>query len=106
MNIISPLNKRIIVEPEAQGAETKTAGGIVIPEKAKQNNKAPTKGTVISISPDSDMKHILSPGDIVIFPSFSGTEIIVPAKVAGQKDRALQIMKEESILAVIRTASE
>ena len=99
MNIIVPLNKRVIVEPEAK--EEKSKGGIIIPDTA--NQKAPTKGRVIAVAENADIKIRIQPGDIVLFPKFAGTEIITPSKEVGGKDRMFQIMKEEDILAVIRT---
>ena len=98
MNIIVPLNKRVIVEPEAK--EEITKGGIIIPETA--NQKAPTKGRIIAIAQDSDINLKIQPGDIVLFSKFSGTEIIIPASEVGKKDRQLQVIKDEDILAVIR----
>lgn len=102
MNVIIPLNKRVIVEPEAK--EMKSKGGIVIPDNA--NQKAPTKGRVISVSQDSDIKLRIQSGDIVLFPKYAGTEIIIPAAEVGGKDRRYQIMKEEDILAVIQTEEQ
>ena len=97
--MIIPLNKRVIVEPEAK--EAKSKGGIIIPDNA--NQKAPTKGRVISVADNADIKLKIAPGDIVLFPKFAGTEIITPSAKVGGKDRKFQIMKEEDILAVIRT---
>jgi len=96
MNIITPLNKRVIVEPEVK--EEKTKGGIIIPEIA--NQKAPTKGTVIAIAEDSDIKLKISSGDVILFSKYSGIEITVPS-IDGSKERKYQIMKDEDILAVI-----
>ncbi len=98
MNVIIPLNKKVIVEPEVK--EKVTKGGIVIPETA--NQKAPTKGRVISISEDSDIKLKLSAGDIVLFSKYAGTEIIIPSNETGKSDSTYYIMKDEDILAVIR----
>jgi len=98
MNIIVPLNKRLVVELEAKEAMSK--GGIVIPETA--NQKAPTKGRVISISDDSDLKLKVSGGDLVLFSKYAGVEVTVPAAQVGGKDRFLQVIKDEDILAVIR----
>jgi chaperonin GroES len=98
MNIIVPLNKRVIVEPEAK--EEVSKGGILIPQTA--NQKAPTKGRVISISEDSDMRLKISSGDIVLFSKYSGTEVVIPAKGVDDKDRQLQIIKDDEILAVIK----
>jgi len=93
MNIVLPLNKKVIVEPEAK--ETKTSGGIIIPDTA--NQKAPTKGTVIAIAEDSDIKLRLSVGDIVLFPKYAGTEIAFK----NDPGRILMIMKDEDILAKV-----
>jgi chaperonin GroES len=93
-----PLNKRVVVEPEAK--EQVSKGGIVIPDTA--NQKAPTKGRVISIAEDADIRLKVSPGDLVLFSKYAGTEIIIPAKGVDGKDRQLQVIKEEDILAVIK----
>ena len=95
MNIIIPLNKRVIVEPEAK--EEVSKGGIIIPETA--NQKAPTKGRIIAIAEDSDLKLKISEGDLVIFSKYAGTEVVIPG---ASKDRQLQVIKDEEILAVIR----
>jgi len=97
MNVIIPLNKKVIVEPESK--EKVSTGGIIIPETA--NQKAPTKGTVLAISDDSDIKLKLSPGDLVLFSKFAGVEIMVPPTEGGKENRLLLIMKDEDILAVI-----
>jgi chaperonin GroES len=98
MNIIIPLNKRVIVEPEAK--EEVSKGGIIIPETA--NQKAPTKGRIIAIAEDSDLKLKISEGDLVIFSKYAGTEVVIPGASTGKKDRQLQVIKDEEILAVIR----
>lgn len=98
MNVIVPLNKRVIVEPEAK--EEISKGGIIIPQTA--NQKAPTKGRVIAIAEDSDLKLKISSGDLVLFSKYAGVEIIIPAKDVSGKDRQLQVIKDEDILAVIR----
>ncbi|HDZ77124.1 MAG TPA: co-chaperone GroES [Candidatus Omnitrophica bacterium] len=98
MKIISPMNKRVIVEPQTR--ETKTPGGLYIPEIA--NQKAPTKGIIISIAADSDVNVLVQPGDTVLFSKFSGTEITLVADKPGEKDRNLLVMKDDEILAVIK----
>ena len=97
MNVITPLNKRVLVEPQAK--EKVSKGGIVIPQNA--NKKAPTKGRIIAIAEDADIRLKISPGDLVLFPSFAGTEITVPADSPESSDRSFQLMKEDDILAVI-----
>lgn len=99
MNVIVPLNKRVLIEPETK--EQVSKGGIIIPDTASQ--KAPTKGRVIAIAEDCmELKLKISSGDLVLFSKFAGTEIVIPATEPGQKDRQLQVIKEEDILAVIR----
>jgi chaperonin GroES len=84
-----------VVEPLE--AEEVTAGGIVLPETAKEK---PQKGTVLSIGPgerDDKGKRIemdVQKGDIVLYAKYAGTEI----KVDGKK---LLILKETDVLAII-----
>lgn len=95
MNIIVPLNKKVVIELEAQ--EKVTPGGIIIPETA--NQKAPTKGRVISIADDSDLRLKVSAGDIVFFSKYAGIEVTITRRSAQEQDRHLQIVKDEDILA-------
>lgn len=98
MNAIVPLNKRVLVEPEAK--EDVSKGGIIIPDTAGQ--KAPTKGQVISVSEDSDIKLKISAGDTVLFSKFAGVDITIPRAGINYKDKHFQLIKEDDILAVIR----
>ena len=92
---LKPLGSRVVVEPIEQ--EEITAGGIVLPETAKEK---PQKGTVLAVGPgdrdeDGDrIKMDVEVGDIVLFAKYSGTEI----KYDGKK---LLIMRESDILAVL-----
>jgi len=92
---LKPLGNRLVVEPLE--AEEVTAGGIVLPETAKEK---PQKGTVLSIGPgerDDKGKRIemdVQTGDTVLYAKYAGTEI----KVDGKK---LLILKETDILAII-----
>ena len=92
---LKPLGNRVVVEPEEQ--EEITAGGIVLPETAKEK---PQKGTILSVGPgerDEDGKRIpmdVAPGNKVLFAKYAGTEI----KVEGQK---LLILKESDLLAIV-----
>ena len=91
---LKPLGNRVVVE--AIEEEEITAGGIVLPETAKEK---PQKGTVISVGPgerDEDGKRIpmdVAEGDKVLFAKYAGTEI----KIEGQK---LLIMRESDLLAI------
>jgi len=92
---LKPLGNRVVVEPIEQ--EEVTAGGIVLPETAKEK---PQKGNVLSVGPgerDDNGKYIpmdVAVGDVVLFAKYSGTEI----KVDNKK---LLILRESDILAKI-----
>jgi len=87
---IKPLADRVLVEPAA--AEQKTAGGIIIPDTAKEK---PQKGTVVAIgNGKKDEPLTVKVGDQVLYGKYSGTEINVEGK-------DYLIMRESDILAVI-----
>ena len=92
---LKPLGGRVIVEPVEQ--EEMTAGGIILPETAKEK---PQEGKILAAGPgdrDDDGKRIamdVKVGDKVLFAKYSGTEI----KVDGKK---LLILRESDILAVV-----
>jgi chaperonin GroES len=66
-----PNEDRVLVEP-AQ-AEEKTAGGIIIPDTAKEK---PQRGTVVAVGPGKKDEPItLNVGDSVFYGKYSGTEI-------------------------------
>ena len=73
---IKPLSDRVVVEPAA--AETKTAGGIYIPDTAKEK---PQKGTVLAVGPGKvDEPTTVKVGDVVLYGKYSGTELNVECK--------------------------
>ena len=90
-----PLHDRVVVK--RLEAETKTLGGIIIPDTAKEK---PSEGEVVAVGPggrDASGKLIpldLKAGNKVLFGKWSGTEV----KIDGQD---LLIMKESDILGVI-----
>ena len=87
---IKPLADRVVVEP--LDAEEKTAGGIFIPDNAKDK---PQKGKVVAVGPGKgDEKMELKKDDVVLYGKYSGTEIKVNGK-------ALLIMRESDVLAKI-----
>ena len=96
-----PLHDRVVVK--RIDAEEKTAGGIIIPDSAKEK---PSQGEVIAVGPGArDESGKLVPldvqvGDRVLFGKWSGTEV----KIDGQE---LLIMKESDIMGVLTdTASK
>jgi chaperonin GroES len=90
-----PLHDRVVVR--RLDSETKTAGGIIIPDTAAEK---PQQGEVVAVGPgarDEAGKLIaieLKKGDRVLFGKWSGTEV----KIDGQE---LLIMKESDIMGVI-----
>ncbi len=92
---LKPLGNRVVVEPIEQ--EEVTAGGIVLPETAKEK---PQKGNVLSVGPgerDDNGKYVpldVAVGDVVLFAKYSGTEIKV-------EDKKLLILRDSDILAKI-----
>ena len=90
-----PLEDRIILKP--MDAETKTAGGIIIPDAAKEK---PQKGEVIATGPGkiSDkgerIEMSLKKGDTILYGKYSGTEV----SMDGQD---YLIIRESDVLAVI-----
>ena len=69
MRKIQPINNNLLIKLD-EVKEDKTAGGIIIPDTAKEK---PQEGEVVAVPTDSDSG--LSVGDRVIYKSFSGTEI-------------------------------
>ena len=87
---IKPLGTRVVIE--AQQAETKTAGGIIIPESAKEK---PQQGTVVAVgSGTQDEKMEVKVGDLVLYGKYAGTELTV------EGDDYL-IMNQSDILAIV-----
>jgi chaperonin GroES len=90
-----PLHDRVVVKPLEQ--ETKTSGGIIIPDTAKEK---PMQGEVLAVGPGArgedgkiaplDVKQ----GDKVLYGKWSGTEV----KIEGQ---TLLIMRESDLMGVI-----
>ena len=90
-----PLHDRVLLRRIEQ--EERTAGGVIIPDTAKEK---PMEGEVIAVGPgtrdDKGMLHLLDvkAGDRVLFGKWSGTEV----KIDGEE---LLIMKESDIMGVI-----
>ena len=93
-----PLHDRVVVRRIE--AEEKTAGGIIIPDTAKEK---PQEGEVVAVGPGARNEKgelialELKAGDRILFGKWSGTEV----KIDGED---LLIMKESDILGVIESA--
>jgi chaperonin GroES len=92
---VVPLGDKVAVK--RLEADDVTAGGIVLPESAKEK---PQQGRVLSVgdgrmlSDGQRATHQVNEGDRVIFSSWAGTEVIVD-------DEEVLIMNEDEILAVL-----
>jgi chaperonin GroES len=90
---LKPLDDRVVVEPTE--AEEKTAGGILLPDTAKQK---PQQGTVVAVGPgkldDNGNRTALAVkvGDTVLYGKYSGSDVEV-------NGRELKILRESDILA-------
>ncbi len=94
-----PLHDRVVVSRVEEDA--KTAGGIIIPDTAKEK---PMQGEVVAVGPgarDETGKVVpldLKAGDRVLFGKWSGTEVTIDGK-------ELLIMKESDIMGVLEAMS-
>jgi chaperonin GroES len=88
--MIKPLADRVLIEP--QEAQTKTAGGIYIPDTAKEK---PQQGKVIAVGPGKkDEPMEVKAGDVVLYGKYAGTEVTV-------EDKKYLIVKQQDILAIL-----
>jgi chaperonin GroES len=92
---IKPIDDRIVVR--SLEAEEKTAGGILLPDTAKEK---PQKGKVLAVGPgrlNDDGKRLpldVKAGDVVLYGKYSGSEV----KWNGEE---LKILRESEVLAVV-----
>ena len=87
---VTPLHDRVIVKPAA--AEEKTAGGIIIPDTAKEK---PQRGTIVAAGTGKkDEPMTVKVGDNVLYGKYAGTEL----EWEGEK---YLIMRQSDILAII-----
>ena len=87
---IKPLADRVLIKPAP--AEEKTAGGIIIPDTAKEK---PLQGEVLAVGNGTrDEEMVLKAGDTVLYGKYSGTEV----ELDGEK---YLIMRQSDVLAVL-----
>ncbi|HAA00712.1 MAG TPA: co-chaperone GroES [Flavobacteriales bacterium] len=87
---VKPLADRVLIEPVQ--AESKTAGGIIIPDTAKEK---PQRGRVVAVgNGKKDEPMSVKVGDTVLYGKYSGTEISIDGT-------DYMIMKESDIYAII-----
>lgn len=87
---IKPLADRVLIK--AAPAEEKTAGGIIIPDTAKEK---PLQGEVLAVGNGTkDEEMVLKAGDTVLYGKYAGTEV----ELDGEK---YLIMRQSNVLAVL-----
>lgn len=86
---IKPMDDRVLIEfaPE----ETKTAGGIIIPDTVKEK---PKMGKVVAVGTDEDLQEHVKTGDFILFAKYGGEEIEVDGK-------EYKIVQRADILAIV-----
>jgi chaperonin GroES len=89
---IQPLGSRVIVRVLEE--PTVTSSGIVLPDTAKEK---PQRGEVVAIGDDDELIKV-APGDVVLYPKYTGSEVTVDG------DEHL-ILEAADLLAVVRTAA-
>ncbi|MBV6518484.1 MAG: co-chaperone GroES [Candidatus Brocadia sp.] len=93
--MIRPLDDRVVIEP--MEAEEKTAGGILLPDTAKEK---PMKGKIIAVGEGKMLESgkraelLVKKGDKVLYGKYAGTEVAVDGK-------EYLVMRESDILAKI-----
>ncbi|OQZ02865.1 MAG: co-chaperone GroES [Candidatus Brocadia sp.] len=93
--MIRPLDDRVVIEP--MEAEEKTAGGILLPDTAKEK---PMKGKIIAVGEGKMLESgkraelLVKKGDKVLYGKYAGTEVTVDGK-------EYLVMRESDILAKI-----
>ncbi len=87
---VQPIADRVLVEPSA--AEEKTAGGLYIPDTAKEK---PQRGTIVAVGAGKkDEPMTVKAGDTVLYGKYAGTEVSIDGK-------DYLIMRESDLFAII-----
>ena len=84
---VKPLGDRVVIEPIEQ--EDMTAGGIMLPDTAKEK---PQKGLVLAVGPDVEGE--IKVDNRILYAKYAGTEIKID-------DKKVLILREEDILALV-----
>ncbi len=87
---LKPLDDRVVVKVEETGEEV-SAGGIIIPDTAKEK---PRTGTVIAVGTDEDLKELVKEGDTVLYAKYGGEELTMDGD-------EIRIISRSDILAIV-----
>ena len=87
---MKPINDRVVVKPAP--ADEKTAGGIIIPDTAKEK---PQRGEIVAVGPGKDGNAMtVSVGDTVLYGKYAGQEL-------SHEGNDYLIMREDDILIIL-----
>ena len=87
---MKPINDRVVVKPA--DAEERTAGGLIIPDTAKEK---PQRGEVVAVGPGKkDVTMSVQAGDIVLYGKYAGQEL-------NYKGEDYLVIKQDDILVVL-----
>jgi len=87
---IIPMDDRILIEILEE--ETKTAGGLIIPDSAKEK---PRMGKVVAVGTDEMLQEVIREGDQIIYAKFGGDELSLDGK-------DYIILQRNDILGIVR----
>ena len=88
--MMKPISDRVVVKPAP--AEEKTAGGIIIPDTAKEK---PQRGEIVAVGPGKDgNKMTVKAGDIVLYGKYAGQEL-------SYEGTDYLIMREDDVLVIL-----
>ena len=87
---MKPINDRVVVRPA--DAEERTAGGLIIPDTAKEK---PQRGEVVAVGPGKkDVTMSVKKGDVVLYGKYAGQEL-------NYKGEDYLVIKQDDILVVL-----
>ncbi len=89
---IEPLDDRVLVQVDEDGAEQKTASGLYLPDTAKEK---PRTGVVLAVGTDEDLREKVKEGDRVLYGKYTGDEV----ELDGKK---VLVLSRNEILALVR----
>ncbi len=88
--MMKPISDRVVVKPAP--AEEKTAGGIIIPDTAKEK---PQRGEIVAVGPGKDgNKMTVKKGDIILYGKYAGQEL-------NYQGTDYLIMREDDVLVIL-----
>ncbi len=89
---LEPLDDRVLVTVDEDGEPQKTAGGLYLPDTAKEK---PRTGVVIAVGTDEDLREKVKEGDRVLYGKYTGDEVDLDGK-------KVLVLSRNEILALVR----